>query len=50
METGYADLFPNNVSWVLSEEMIIGMIVAPGYSFSTSAWKNVKPTDMVDPG
>jgi hypothetical protein len=36
MYTGYAALFPNIVSWVLSEERRIGMIVAPGFSFSTS--------------
>jgi hypothetical protein len=31
---GYAVLFQNNVSCVLSEERIIGTIVASGFSFS----------------
>jgi hypothetical protein len=38
MYTGYAVLFPKTVSWVLSDEIIIGMIVAPGWFFSTSSW------------
>ena len=29
--TGYTDLFLKAVSWVLSEEMMMGMIVAPGF-------------------
>ena len=33
--TGYADLFRNVVSWVLSEEMMTGTIVAPGCVRST---------------
>ena len=34
--TGYAVLFPNNVSCVLSEEIITGTTVAPGFSRSSS--------------
>jgi hypothetical protein len=28
--TGYAVRFPKSVNWVLSEEIMIGIIVAPG--------------------
>lgn len=37
---GYADLLRNRVSWVLSEERMMGIIVAPGFSFSSSSYDN----------
>ena len=36
MYTGYADLLPKTVSWVLSDEMMRGTTVAPGLDCSSS--------------
>ena len=39
--TGYTDFPPNEVTWVLSEEIITGIIVAPGNWLSTAFCKEV---------
>jgi hypothetical protein len=47
MYTGYAVLLPKTVSWVLSEDMMMGIIVAPGLSFSTASYEKYQRSSTI---